>query len=333
MNAKIILTTNANGVAQARVDKSGHWEVNLSLEGRDARCLAVDPNNTDIIYAGTQGQGVFRSSDAGSSWVPCGMEGQIVKSITVSPHDSNTIFAGTKPAYTYLSRDGGRSWDELAGFRHIPWRWWWFSPAETPYKAYVQAIAISPSDPEVVLAGIEFGAVVRSQDGGVSWSRHRKGALRDCHALKFHTRSGDWAYEAGGSGGGVSYSRDGGQTWRKYRAGLAKNYGVACAADPFNPELWYVSVAPGPGKAYGQQAEAYLYRKTADADWQPIGWQPHPMTHMPIALTTDPNTSGHLYAGLISGEVWFTADYGDSWSELPLKLGGNHRTLIVISDR
>lgn len=53
-------------------------------------------------------------------------------------------------------------------------------------------------------AGIELGAVVRSEDGGRTWSGHRHGALRDCHSLTFHHSHAQWVYEAGGTGGGAA---------------------------------------------------------------------------------------------------------------------------------
>jgi hypothetical protein len=330
MTANIFMTTTGDGIARAERGDNGKWSVDFLLEGNDVRCLATDPQYPNIVYAGTQGQGVLRSDDSGLTWRPCGMAGQIVKSIAVSPRDSKTIYAGIKPAYMFISRDGGESWKQLEGFRHIPWRWWWFSPAERPNKAYVQAIAISPSDPNVILAGIEFGAVVRSQDGGLTWSSHRKGALRDCHSLKFHTTNGNWAYEAGGTGGGASYSQNGGVTWRKAKAGLAKHYGVACAADPEKPEVWYVSLAPSPYNAFGDNPQAYLYRASGGADWQPIGWEQHPMKQMPVALATHPQAAGHLYAGLTNGDVWRSMDYGDTWQKLPFNLKSNWLSLVLI---
>jgi len=330
MNANTIIAPNGNGLSLAQRQTDGNWSVDFLLEDKDPRCLAVDPFNANVIYAGTQGNGILRSDDAGRTWRSAGMQNHIVKALAVSPHDPGTVYAGTKPAYLFVSRDHGQTWVELTGFRRIPNRWWWFSPAEKPNQAYVQAIAISPSDPPVILAGIEFGAVVRSDDGGQTWSRHRRGALRDCHNLIFHTTNGDWIYEAGGSGGGASVSRDSGQTWRKTKSGLAKHYGVACTADPARPEVWYVSVAPGPGKAYGQSAQAYLYRATGGAGWQPIGWEPHPMRHMPIALVTDPTAPGHLYAGTTNGDVWHSPDYGDNWQQMPFNLKGIGRSMIMI---
>ena len=107
-------------------------------------------------------------------------------------------WAVTKPALMFVSRDNGRSWKELTGFRNIPGRWWWFFPAEPPDKrAYVQAITISPTDPQVVLVEIEFGATIRSEDGGQTWANHLRGSQRDCHNLKFHGREGQTASVVG----------------------------------------------------------------------------------------------------------------------------------------
>lgn len=114
---------------------------------------------------------------------------------------------------------------ELDSFRHIPWRWLWLSPAEKPFSAYVQAIALSPTNPQVIMAGIEAGAVVHSADGGQTWNGHRRGALRDCHLLTFHASNGNWVYEVGGTGAGVSFSRDAGETWAQPKDGLDWHYG------------------------------------------------------------------------------------------------------------
>jgi len=347
------MATTGRGISRAECDSGGNWSVaGITFRPRvlgdqgvshsdvladsypptplGVNCLAADPHDPSSIYAGTQGQGVWHSQDRGRQWQPAGLPGQVVKSLAVSPHAPGTIYAGTKPAYLFVSRDAGQTWQELEGFRRIPFRWWWFTPAERPNQAYVQAIALSPTDPNVLLAGIEFGAVVRSDDGGKTWSRHLKNSLRDCHSLKFHASNGDWAYEAGGTGGGASYSRDGGRTWHKMKGGLAKHYGVACAADPEKPDIWYVSVAPGPGKAYGATAEAYLYRASGEV-WQPIGWDAHPMSQMPIDLNSDPAAPGHLYAGTTGGTVWHSADYGDTWRKLPIDLGGIWRSFLVLS--
>lgn len=330
MNDKIFLASFDKGIARAQRGASGEWAVEQLAADRKVTCLAAGPSNRGLVYAGTP-DGVLRSDDCGLTWHRSGMDGHVVKSLAVSPHDANVVYAGTRPALMFVSRDGGQTWAELEGFRRIPNRWWWFSPAEPPdRRPYVMAIAPSPTDRNVILAGIEFGAVVRSDDGGQSWSRHRRGALRDCHSLKFHASNGNWAYEAGGTGGGASFSRDGGLTFRKAKSGLAKHYGIVCAADPEKPEIWYVCVAPSPFNAFGKNPELYLYRATGGAGWQPIGWEAHPLPVAPTALTTVAGAPGHLYAGLYNGDVWHSSDYGDSWTKMPFSFEGIWFSLLVI---
>jgi hypothetical protein len=331
MHARLLLATTRNGLARAACDRNGEWSVEHPLADQKPSCLALDPQQSQVIYAGTQENGVLRSDDQGKSWRSVGLSGHTVKSLAVSPHDSNLIYAGTKPALLFASRDGGMSWRELDGFRRIPNRWWWFSPAEPPdRRPYVLAIAPSPTEPEVLLAGVEFGAVVRSQDGGRIWSRHRRCALRDCHSLKFHTSNGSWVYEAGGTGGGASFSRDGGRSFQKAKRGLARHYGIVCAADPGKPEIWYVCVAPGPFNAFGKSPEIYLYRSTGGAGWQPIGWAAHPLPVAPTALVTLSDAPGHLWAGLTNGDVWHSSDYGDTWQKMPFNLKGIWFSMLIL---
>jgi photosystem II stability/assembly factor-like uncharacterized protein len=335
-NNQVFLTCYDDGISRAEADAAGNWSIEHIEKKLQVTRLAADPINPGVIYAGTRGNGVWRSKDKGKTWHHRGLDGQIIMSVAVSPHPVNNagidqapVYAGTKPAHLFSSLDGGSTWEELEGFRRIPNRWWWFSPAEPPdRRAYVNAIAPSPTQPNVVLAGVEFGAVVRSDDGGKTWSRHLRGSRRDCHTLMFHDSNGDWVYEAGG--GGASFSRDGGVTWQKANRGLAKHYGIVCAADCDKPEIWYVCVAPSPYNAYGLNAKIYFYRSLAGAGWQPIGWSEHPLTVPPKALVTLPGVPGSLFAGLSNGDVWHSENYGDSWEKLPFNLGGVWSSMLVL---
>ncbi|MBE2184249.1 MAG: hypothetical protein IAE89_12535 [Anaerolineae bacterium] len=328
---RIFLSTNGNRLARAECIASGQWSVEFLLEGANVRCLAVDPHNPNVVYAGTQGSGVLRSKDRGRTWQPCGMDGQIVKAIAVSPAQPDLIAAGTKPPGVFISHDGGQSWEESESFQKRR-RWYWFSPAERPFTAYIQGITLSPTDPKVIVAGVEAGAVVRSTDSGKTWQDHRKGALRDCHSIKFHAANGDWVYEGGGSGAGAAFSRDAGNTWIQPGLGLDRHYGWAAAADPARPEVMYVSLSPGPMKAHSAgNAQAYIFRLMDGSTWQKLnGGLPQPLNYMPYALLTDPDAPGHLYAGLSSGDVWHTADYGDHWQQLPLNLDSIWTSMVML---
>ncbi len=340
MSHRTFIATTGSGLARATLSP-GHpppgaedaWSVEFLLADQDVRCLAADRQPSQVVYAGTQGNGVLRSEDGGHTWQPAGLAGQTVKALAVSPTEPGTIFAGTKPPLMFVSRDGGASWSELAGFRRVPGRALWFSPAEPPYvTAYVQGIGLSPTAPQVIVVGIEFGAVVRSEDGGQTWTGHRQGALRDCHSLTFHATEGDWVYEAGGTGAGAAHSRDAGRTWRQPREGLDRHYGWAVAADPAQPATWYVSLSPGPGKAHSEaNAQAYIFRSVDGSPWHRLGGGlPQPLNHMPYALLTDPQAPGYLYAGLSNGDVWHTTNHGDTWQKLPFNLKGIHRSLVML---
>jgi hypothetical protein len=327
---RTFISTNGSRLARAECIASGQWSVEFLLEGTNVRCLAADPHNRNVVYAGTQDNGVLRSNDRGKTWQPSGMEGHLVKAIAVSPAEPGLIVTGTKPPGVFVSRDGGQNWTELESF-HKMRRWFWFSPAERPFTAYIQGIALSPADPNVMVVGVEFGAVLRSVDGGETWQNHRKGALRDCHTITFHASSGDWVYEGGGTGAGAAFSRDGGNTWTQVRQGLDRHYGWAAAADPARPDIWYVSLSPGPMKAHSSDnAQAYIFRSMGGA-WEKLtGGLPQPLDYMPYALLTDRDAPGHLYAGLSNGDVWHTTNYGDHWQQLPVNMGTVWTAMIML---
>ena len=181
----VLLSTLAPGVARAERDADGVWRVGRVLEGEPIQWLASDPNERAHVWAASR-DGVWRSIDRGVTWRRAGLDGRVVKALAVSPHDARTVLAGLKPAGVALTRDGGDRWHELHGFRAAR-RFWWWSPADPPGRVpYVSAVAISPDDPRVLIAGVELGAVVRSEDGGRSWSPHRRRADRDCHDQRFH---------------------------------------------------------------------------------------------------------------------------------------------------
>lgn len=325
------LATSGSGVSRTERQSNDTWRVENLILDQDVRCLAVNPQIPNVVYAGTQGNGLLRSEDAGKTWTPAGLAGHSVKAISVSPIDPNTVYVGTKPPHLFVSHDGSQTWTEVEPFRQCR-RWFWRSPAETPFTPYVQAIGLSPTDANIIVIGIEAGAVVRSADGGKTWTGHRKAALRDCHSLTFHATSGEWVYEAGGTGAGAAFSNDAGQTWTQPGTGLDRHYGWACAADPANPAIWYISASPhgklGPPLAHiDGKANAYIFRWKDNA-WKKLnGGLPQPLDYMAYGLLTDPTAPGHLYAGLSMGEVWHSTDYGDTWQKLPFKLNSVHRTL------
>ena len=307
------------GIGRAEDGGVAGWTTSGVADGIDVRCLATDPAGGRTVFAGSNGLGVLRSRDGGVRWEPAGLQGRSVRSLAVG---GGYVFAGTRPARPFRSADGGESWEELTSFRRIPSRLFWFSPAE-PLAAYVQAIAVSACDPATVVAGIEAGAVVRSPDTGSTWQGHRRGAMRDCHSLAAHARAG-WFYEGGWGGGAISSNS--GASWSR-PDGLDRRYGWAVAADAANPELWYLSAAPGV-RAHSDDADAAIYRSHAGSGWERLGGGlPNPLRSMPYALVAGP-APAQLAAGLASGEVWDTRDAGGTWARLDFRFRRIERSLV-----
>ena len=320
------LATTSVGLRRAAPDGDG-WRVAGVAPGHEVRCLAIDPADPRVVVAGTN-DGVLRSGDRGASWQASGLSGVTVKSLALSPAQPDRIYAGAKPARVFRSDDGELSWAELESFRRIRGRRLWFSPAEPPFSAYVLGLAVSPVNPDLVVAGIEFGAVVRSVDGGQTWEGHRPGAIRDCHSLAAHATEPGWFYQGGASSrGGGAFSRDGGARWERL-PGLDRKYGWAAAADIEDPWLQYVSVSPGV-KAHSAHADAAIFRSQG-GPWERLaGGLPDPLEGMPYALITGPGP-GNVIAGLSNGEVWESLDAGDNWKRLDLRFPDIERCLVRV---
>jgi hypothetical protein len=261
-----------------------------------ARCVAVGPGGE--VYAG--GPEGATTPDASNNL----LLGDVF-SVAVGP--DGAVYAGTEPSAVHVSRDGGESWDELAALQEIPSKPRWSFPPR-PWTSHVRWLAPSPHEPALLLVGIELGGVMRTTDGGATFSDHRPGAQLDAHCLAWHPTAPGRAYQA--AGGGAAWSADGGETWEPADAGRDRNYCWALAVDPEDPDRWWCSASTGPRAAHGgREAEARIYR------WEDSAWQPLTdlLRAMPYALLS---RDGVLYAGYNDGQLMASEDAGENWEDV-----------------
>jgi photosystem II stability/assembly factor-like uncharacterized protein len=282
------------------------------LEGSEAQCIAADG---DRVFVGTFNRGIHRSLDGGSTWtdVSAGIPHPRVLSVTISPHGE--VYAGTEPSSLYRSTDHGETWEDLAAMRDVPSYDTWFFPPR-PETHHVRWIAPHASDRDTIVVGIELGGVLRTRDGGKTFEDRHPDAVIDPHVVHAHPRATDRIYAIGGDG--VSFSLDSGDSWARDTNGMDRFYTWGLAVDPGDPDLWFVSAAPGPDRAHGNgDSQGRMYRKRDGAAWEPLGAaQPD----MPYALAAP--EPGTLVAGLRSGEIRVSEDAGDNWRTLDAKLPG-----------
>jgi photosystem II stability/assembly factor-like uncharacterized protein len=307
-----LLATTGDAVVRVLQDGDG-WSSERLVNGIGAMSVAVDPRDPQRIFAGSTERGLWRSTDGGASFEDAGLPEDGVFSVAVGPIDG-AVYAGCEPSMLFRSRDGGMNWEELSALREIPSAPTWSFPPR-PWTSHVRWIAPSPHDGDRLLVGIELGGVMLSEDGGETWKDHRPGAQPDCHALAWHPSVEGRAYEA--AGGGAAWSSDGGETWRGADEGRELHYAWALAADPADPERWYLSAAPGPMQAHrGGKAGAHLYRWQGEGPWERLtGGLPDPLDSMPYALAA---TDAAVYAGLTDGRLYRSSDRGDSWESLAI---------------
>ena len=268
--------------------------------------LAAHPHEPRTLYAGAN-DGVYKSSDGGQSFarLDSPMNELDVRRIAVDPADPDTLFAGTRPAALYRSRDGGRSWTRL--------------PAEIAEECpnvrvpRVTALTVDPSDRRVIWAGIEVDGVRRSTDGGDSWQRIGPEAIPDpdIHDIAVTVNGGTTVLTS--TPGEIFASHDRGGSWQglgvrdRFRLRYCRH--LAQKAD--DPTTLFVAT----GNGAAGDAGAIERSQDGGKSWQAANLPAEP--NSPIwAFATNPADPGLVLACSHYGELYASADAGDSWRKL-----------------
>jgi len=256
-----------------------HWRDVGPMRGGRTFAVAGHASQPDTFYFGSVGGGVWKTENAGHTWVPISDEGIPIGSIgaiAVAPSNANVIYVGTgesdirsQHSYgigMYKSMDAGKTWTHigLEATRQIGRVV--VDPAN-PNRVYVAALG------HVYDANPDRG-VYRSVDGGATWKKvlfktndpDNVGAVdvaidpknpRVLYASLWATRRPPWSVYAPTNlpGGGLYKSTDGGDTWKQLAGGLPTDQFVGrigIAVSPSNPKrLWAVVDDLGSGVARG----------------------------------------------------------------------------------
>ena len=282
--------------------------------------LEVHPLNSRVMYVGSAGGGVWKSSDAGTTFSPIFDDHcQSIGAVTLDPSDpDNTIYVGTGETWTrnsvsvgcglFRSRDGGSTWENLG-----------FEDSER-----IANVLINPKNPNEIYVGV-LGAlwsdsrtrgVYKSSDGGATWEQvlyvnSRTGVAdmamdptdpNTLYASLWEFRRTGWSFESGGGSSALYKSTDGGITWNKIHNGFptGKLGRLAIAISPTNPNILYTVIEAEADNRKG------LYRSDdAGANWRQLN-NDFEITVRPFyfsRIVVDPRDENVVVKGGLSGSI------------------------------
>ncbi len=164
---------------------------------------------------------MFRSNDGGRNWTPLGQRSRVPFAETVAAPDPTTLIAGAGDGL-YGSADGGKRWRRLLIGRILS------------VAAHQQRDGST-----LVFAGSEEDGVLRSGDGGVSWTGANAG-LTDLTvaALALSPRFDADHLAFAGTVSGLFRSRNGGRAWRAIELDVSAEASVTCLAVASGGTVW-----------------------------------------------------------------------------------------------
>ncbi len=319
--------------------------VGPSRGGRVTTVTGV-PSQPKTFYMGVASGGLFRTTDAGATWVPI-TDGKIplgsTGCVAAADSDPNVIYLGTGSDDVrsnvstgrgmYKTTDGGQTWKFIGLYN----------------AGQIGSVRIHPTNPDIVWVAAQGDAfksnsergVFKTADGGQTW--HKVLFISDqIGAMDLEIKPGDpktvyawmsrlerkpWTIISGGREGGFYKSTDGGEHFTKLTAGLpAELIGKAnLAVTSANPKRVYALVEAKPGGG--------LYRSDdAGETWALINSQPaiiqRPFYY--VALGADPTNADVVYAG---AESFFkSTDGGKTFTIFRTPHGDNHDIWINPKD-
>ena len=335
------------------------WEL-YHLNGSPA-----DPNR---IYAsqstGWFGQLIQRSDDGGATWNPVnngfrydGVPGTHqwydgtphpwefarVWHLEPSLTDPDTVYAGVEDAALFVSRDGGGSWEELSGLREHGSGPHWQPGAG---GMCLHTIVLDPSRPERMHVAISAAGVFRTDDGGATWQPRNHGLQSEgipdpdaevghcVHRLARHPSRPDTLFMQ--KHWDVMRSDDGGDSWVEVSGNLPTDFGFVVDVHAHEPETIYVVPIKSDSEHFPPDGQLRVYRsRTGGNEWEPLT-KGLPQEHCYLnvlrdAMAVDDLDECGIYFGTTGGQVYASADGGDSWDaivrDLPAVLSVEVQTL------
>ena len=326
------------------------------------------PADPDCIYAapggGWFGQVIQRSADGGKTWKAVGNEfkyaGEVgthqwydgtphpwefarVWHLEPAPGDPDTVYAGVEDAALFRSTDGGKTWHELRGLRGHGTGSSWQPGAG---GLCLHTILLDPQMEGRIYTAISAAGAFRSDDHGATWRAINRGLRSEgipdddaevghcVHRIAMHpARPGVLFMQKHWD---VMRSDDAGESWREISGNLPSDFGFPIEVHPAEPETIYVVPIKSDSEHYPPDARLRVYRSRSGGDeWEALtNGLPQRDCYVNVlrdAMAVDTLDACGIYFGTTGGQVYASADAGDTWEpivrDLPAVLSVEVQTL------
>src|SRR2546428_11241043 len=332
----------------------GDWNVEGPLfAGWEIYHLNASPVDRDRLYAsqssGWHGQVVQRSDDGGKTWQPVGNEFAYdgvpgthqwydgtqhpwefarVWHLEPSLTDPDTVFAGVEDAALFRSVDGGQTWQELSGLRgHSS------GPSWQPGAGgmCLHTIVLDPKDPGRIFIAISAAGGFRTDDAGKTWRPVNPGLpsqglpgpkaeVGHCvHRIAMHPSRPSVLFMQ--KHWDVMRSDDAGGSWHEVSGNLPTDFGFPIGIHAHEPNTIYVVPIKSDSEHYPPDGKLRVYRsRTGGNEWEALTkGLPQSDCYVNVlrdAMAIDSLDSCGVYFGTTGGQVYASADAGDSWTAI-----------------
>lgn len=176
-----------------------------SIARNNVLAMAIDPQRSSTVYIGTESSDLFVSHDGAATWkaLPCGLA--VIRNILVDTRNSQTLYVSgmyENRGSVVRSDDGGTEWRRVY--------------VEPTNETNISAMAMSPTNTQVIYVGTTGGTIVRTDNGGLTWKNIYKARSR-VNAIMFNPRNPAVVYALIG-GEDIVVSSDDGATFNSVNA-------------------------------------------------------------------------------------------------------------------
>ena len=351
---RLLIGTRKGAFVLTSDGKRERWDISaLHFAGWEMYHLKGSPADPDRLYAsqssGWFGQQIQRSNDGGKTWEPVGnkfvydgvpgthqwydgtphpWEFKRVWHLEPSLSDPDTVYAGVEDAALFRSADGGLTWQEIPGLRDAKGHLW--QPGAG--GMCLHTIVMDPSHPERMFIAISAAGVFRTDDAGKTWRPMNRGLqskyelpdpdaeVGHCvHSIAMHPSRPNVLFMQ--KHWDVMRSDDAGASWHEISGNLPTDFGFPIHVHAHEPETIYVVPIKSDSEHFPPDGKLRVYRsRTGGNEWEALTkGLPQSDCYVNVlrdAMAVDSLDSCGVYFGTTGGQVYASADAGDTWAPI-----------------